>query len=60
MKFFYYFNLKAHARLIFRTHLKNPIFEMGSIKKAVDNKTIVLYKRLILTADKNPWMIAKS
>jgi hypothetical protein len=23
MKFFYYFNLKAHARLIFRTHLKN-------------------------------------
>jgi hypothetical protein len=33
---------------------------MGSIKKAVDNKTIVLYKRLILAADKNPWMIAKT
>ena len=28
-------------------------------QKAVDNKTIVLYKRLILAADKNPWMIAK-
>jgi hypothetical protein len=39
---------------------QNPIFEMGSIKKAVDNKTIVLYKRLILAADKNPWMIAKT
>jgi hypothetical protein len=23
MNFFYYFNLKAHARLTFRTHLKN-------------------------------------
>jgi hypothetical protein len=29
-----------------------------SLKKVVDNKTIVLYKRLINTEDKNPWMIA--
>jgi hypothetical protein len=35
-------------------------FAIGSIKKAVDNETIVLYKRLIFTEDENPWMIAKS
>jgi hypothetical protein len=45
IQIFYYFKSSPHARLIF-------------IKKQFDNKTIVLYKRLILTEDMNPWMTA--
>jgi hypothetical protein len=50
LNFFYYFNLNALARLIFRTRRKI----------AVDRKTIVLYKRLILAGDNNQWIIAKN
>ena len=49
LSIFSYFNLNSLARLIFGTRLK----------KAVDNKTIVLYKRLNLEKDNAPWIIVE-